>query len=68
MLFKEMLLDIGYDDMSVVTLLSLGVRVVGVCENSGIWATSDDKMPRMQDISVCEGLDMQMWEALVLVQ
>ena len=36
LLFKEMLMDIGYDDMSVVLLLTLGVRVVGKCENTGI--------------------------------
>ena len=47
LLFKEMLRDIAYDDMSVVQLLSLGVRVVGICENTGIWVLTEEKLPRM---------------------
>ena len=46
LLFKEMLKDIHYDDMSVVELLTLGVRIVGLCENTGIWTNTDDKLPK----------------------
>ena len=46
LLFKEMLQDIGYDDMSVVELLSVGVRIIGLCQNTGIWTDSDEKLPR----------------------
>ena len=46
LLFKEMLSNIKYDDMSVVELLTLGVRVVGLCQNTGIWQSSDEKLPK----------------------
>ena len=37
LLFKEMLSDIGYDDMRVVDLLTAGVRLVGEIPRVGIW-------------------------------
>ena len=46
LIFKEMLKDIDYDDMSVVELITLGVRVVGTCQNTGIWTDSEDKLPK----------------------
>ena len=46
LLFKEMLQDIGYDDPTVVRLLTLGVRVVGLCDNTGIWENSEEKLPK----------------------
>ena len=46
LLFKEMLSDIGYDDMSVVDLLTVGVKVVGDLPKVGIWKP-DDKRARI---------------------
>ena len=46
LLFKEMLQDIGYDDPTVIRLLTLGVRVVGLCDDTRIWENSEDKLPR----------------------
>ena len=37
MLFKQLLWDIGYDDMAVVNLLMLGARICGPAAPSGIW-------------------------------
>jgi len=37
LLFKEMLRDIGYDDMAVVDLLVQGIKVVGELDRVGIW-------------------------------
>ena len=41
LLFREMLTDIGYDDMGVVKLLEEGIRVVGDLEKVGIWKPAD---------------------------
>ena len=41
LLFKEMLSDIGYDDMDVVHLLTCGVKLVGDLPATGIWAKTD---------------------------
>ena len=41
LLFKEMLSDINYDDMGVVDLLTMGVKVVGTLPKIGIWRPDD---------------------------
>lgn len=41
LLFKEMLDDIEYDDMSVVYLRTLGTKFVGLLPRSGIWKPQD---------------------------
>jgi hypothetical protein len=46
LLFQEMLSDIGYDDMEVVSLLSEGVKVVGKLDEVGIWKKDDSRGPR----------------------
>ena len=46
LIFKEMLKDIQYDDMNVVQLMTLGVKVVGLCQNTGIWTDSEEKLPK----------------------
>jgi hypothetical protein len=48
LLFKEMLLDIGYDDMDVVNLIQGGVKVVGRLKEVGIWKRSEDRTPRCE--------------------
>ena len=48
LLFKEMLRDISYDDMDVVNIIKLGIRIVGLLKGTGIWEKSDEKMPRME--------------------
>ena len=45
LLFKEMLIDCGYDDIAVADLLIFGVRVVGLLERIGIWRPDPDKGP-----------------------
>ena len=37
LLFKQMLLDIGYDDLGVVDLLKFGIETVGHLPRIGIW-------------------------------
>ena len=41
LLFKQMLIDIGYDDMGVVDLLITGVKIVGTPPRLGIWRPED---------------------------
>ena len=41
LLFKEMLEEIGYDDMAVVDLLISGVQVIGTLDKVGIWKPED---------------------------
>ncbi len=41
LLFKEMLEDIGFDDMPVVYLLTIGTKIVGLLKKTGIWKPMD---------------------------
>ena len=41
LLFKEMLRDIGYDDLGVADLLVTGVKIVGTLPKIGIWKPED---------------------------
>ena len=41
LLFKEMLQDVNYDDMGVVDLLTMGVKLVGTLPKIGIWRPDD---------------------------
>ena len=59
-LFKEMLKDIGYSDMSVVDLLFQGVKIVGMAKPSGVWTPDDTKAPSCS-------ID-HLWEAAVDAQ
>ena len=43
-----MLRDIAYDGMDVVNIIKLGIRIVGALKRTGIWETSDEKMPRQR--------------------
>jgi hypothetical protein len=43
LLFKEMLKDICYDDMDVVSLLVVGCRILGTIEDKGIWEKDDSR-------------------------
>lgn len=41
LLFKQMLMDISYDDMQVVSLLITGVKLLGTLKRLGIWRPDD---------------------------
>ena len=45
-LFKEMLNDILYDDLEVVDVIKMGVKIVGHLKRLGIWEESEDKRPK----------------------
>ena len=45
-LFKEMMVDIGYDDVAVADLLVTGKKVVGNLPKIGIWKP-DDRRAKM---------------------
>ena len=42
LLFKRMLEDIAYDDMGVVEVLTVGVRITGTLPAIGIWKLADN--------------------------
>ena len=46
LLFREMLRDIAYDDMSVIELLIGGVKITGLLKTVGIWKPSGEKHPK----------------------
>ena len=48
LLFKQMLVDIHYDDMDVVNFLNLGVPLVGKAKESNIWPKDESKLPRCE--------------------
>ena len=45
LLFKEMLADVCYDDMGVVDLLILGVRIMGKASATGVWQVDNTRAP-----------------------
>ena len=57
LLFQEMLNDIGYDDMSVVFLLTLGTKIVGLLSRVGIWRPCDQS-PKCSTGAVLAGAEL----------
>ena len=48
LLFKQMLIDIDYDDLAVLDFLILGVPIVGKAKESNVWPKDDSKLPRCE--------------------
>ena len=46
LLFKEMLVDLRYDDLEVIEVLTAGVKLVGEVPNRGIWKVDHEKRAR----------------------
>ena len=46
LLFRKMLMDVQYDDMGVVDILTQGVKIVGELPNTGIWKKDEEKRPK----------------------
>lgn len=55
LLFKEMLSEIEYDDMGVVELLTMGVKITGELKRIGIWKPDPSKAPKLSQRSLWMG-------------
>ena len=55
LLFREMLMSIGYDDLAVVDMLTMGVKVVGELERTGFWQPDPTKAPKLSMRSLWAG-------------